>query len=979
MKTFITYLAIFSFCLLKHAYAQFEFRLEGAPDTNFYDIRQAYLENWSGSGHDESEGGEFNQFIRWNNFWSLRLSPSGSFQIAGDAVRNYVQSFDPTSKFQSTINSNWTELGPAINGITGVGQIKAIAFDPDNPENIMYAGAPVGGVWKTVNGGLDWFNLNTDHQFARLGASYIAIDKVQNSNGIYNIYVATGDVGSLNSFSDGIYRSIDGGVTWHTMNNGLFNASNSFNYIAKLLIDDSNADIMYAATSVGIYKTVNRQDVNPTWIKVYPNIGNEWMRNIEFEPGSSTTLFASGVDFIKSVSSGTINSWTSIGTASNGLNMAGTPNFIGNLTHPFFADKYIQNTNFSISSDNLYLYAIVYFRNTSPPWNFSIPGGRRAFKYDIVNDTWSAITSVDCYRMPIKVSPFNNSLVFVGDVYLNRTINGGVNWLNVGGNIHDDFHAIEFAPYDDHVLFVGCDGGIWKIVLDQSGNVISRTELNNGLSVATIYNTASSVFDPYQILIGNQDLGLNYFKNSLWSHKITSDGFEVLMDHNNINIMYGTTYWPVNGKINRSINNAANPYFNCCYNVSSEPAIHGAALVMDPYDSNILLQGRINVWKTNNASTTMNWTKISDFQNNHNATLYQAIKALVVAPQDPNYIYTNIIEDLWATGTFNRLFKSTVGGGTGINDWIEITPTPGINNPISAIAVSDKDPNHIWVTYSGYNSNLKVKESFDGGNNWIDVNSGLPNLPVNCIIYERGTNDGIYIGTDVGVYYKNAYLTSWVPFMTDLPNTVVSWLEINYSANKIRAATYGRGLWESNLACPSPYLFLTGTLLSSTEEAEIVDISNASINSGIKIHIRGTEEISIEPTSGPVEFAYGSHADLYIHNCEIPGNSWRLSPENYNVNQVSNNDYKIPTNIVNTVRLFPNPACRVLKIMIEGSDKLFAKNVEIFDISGKIVNERVRFDSQFSEIQLSDLTDGIYFIKITINSKIYYSKFVKQQ
>ena len=89
--------------------------------------------------------------------------------------------------------------------------------------------------------------------------------------------------------------------------------------------------------------------------------------------------------------------------------------------------------------------------------------------------------------------------------------------------------------------------------------------------------------------------------------------------------------------------------------------------------------------------------------------------------------------------------------------------------------------------------------SDDGGLNWINISSGLPNLPVNCIIYTNNLNDAIYVGTDVGVYYRDGSMTSWTPFMTGLPNVVVNDFEIFYPTSKIRAGTYGRGVWQSDL------------------------------------------------------------------------------------------------------------------------------------------------------------------------------------
>ncbi|MCD8564738.1 MAG: T9SS type A sorting domain-containing protein [Burkholderiaceae bacterium] len=100
---------------------------------------------------------------------------------------------------------------------------------------------------------------------------------------------------------------------------------------------------------------------------------------------------------------------------------------------------------------------------------------------------------------------------------------------------------------------------------------------------------------------------------------------------------------------------------------------------------------------------------------------------------------------------------------------------------------------------SGFTANYKVFATIDGGNSWINLSSGLPNLPANTIVYENNSPDGIYLGMDVGVYYRDTIINQWIPFMLNLPNVIVKELEIFYAGNKIRAATYGRGIWESPL------------------------------------------------------------------------------------------------------------------------------------------------------------------------------------
>ena len=84
----------------------------------------------------------------------------------------------------------------------------------------------------------------------------------------------------------------------------------------------------------------------------------------------------------------------------------------------------------------------------------------------------------------------------------------------------------------------------------------------------------------------------------------------------------------------------------------------------------------------------------------------------------------------------------------GITSWTDVTPVLTSNYFdafITDIEISSSNPDHIWVTYSGYFADLKVKESVDGGINWLNNNANLPNLPVNCIEYEQGSNDGVYI------------------------------------------------------------------------------------------------------------------------------------------------------------------------------------------------------------------------------------------
>ncbi|WP_339611939.1 T9SS type A sorting domain-containing protein, partial [uncultured Planktosalinus sp.] len=85
----------------------------------------------------------------------------------------------------------------------------------------------------------------------------------------------------------------------------------------------------------------------------------------------------------------------------------------------------------------------------------------------------------------------------------------------------------------------------------------------------------------------------------------------------------------------------------------------------------------------------------------------------------------------------------------------------------------------------------------DGGQNWEAVNAGLPNFQSLALEWQDNQLDGLYLGMNYGVYYIDNTFEEWQVFSNNLPNVIVNELEINYSENKIYAATYGRGLWVS--------------------------------------------------------------------------------------------------------------------------------------------------------------------------------------
>ena len=121
---------------------------------------------------------------------------------------------------------------------------------------------------------------------------------------------------------------------------------------------------------------------------------------------------------------------------------------------------------------------------------------------------------------------------------------------------------------------------------------------------------------------------------------------------------------------------------------------------------------------------------------------------------------------------------------------------------ITNLAASPTDARRVWVTFSGYNAQAKVFGSTDGGATWSNLSTGLANLPVNAIAAANGPAHGVYVGLDVGVYYRDDRLDGWVPFMDGLPDVIVNSLVLDEHHHRMLAATFGRGVWMTDIQAP---------------------------------------------------------------------------------------------------------------------------------------------------------------------------------
>ena len=379
------------------------------------------------------------------------------------------------------------------------------------------------------------------------------------------------------------------------------------------------------------------------------------------------------------------------------------------------------------------------------------------------------------YDLSLGVATNNENLVYVGGINLWRSNDGGLSWdidasSGNGSNysyMHVDQHAFEFSPHTN-VAYAGNDGGLYKYM----DNLNTWVDISDGLEISQFYNLGLSKSNANRVVAGAQDNGTEMLTNSTWDAIRGADGMECAIDHYDDEIIYSESQY---GGLKKSYDGGNN--WDNIKPVSYDGGWN-TPYEMHETNNNLIVIGYNEVYRSNTGGAT--WDSIS-----YNA-VGGTIRSIALAPSNENYIYA---------ASYGKIVVTKDAGAS----WSNIKPGLPYYN-ITDITVSSNNPDRAWVTFSDYNNTDKVYETNDAGINWSNISgNNLPGLPVNCIVYQDGSNDDLYIGTDVGVYYKNNTMMDWAPFNDGLPNVIVKELEIHYGKGTISAATFGRGIWESPL------------------------------------------------------------------------------------------------------------------------------------------------------------------------------------
>lgn len=724
-------------------------KINGDAASVYFESQKIFNNYWQNRSYERGKG--YMIFKRWEYQMKSKSFPY-------DNIVDLTKYSSERKRFQQDNNKSiqtteeWMPLGISTwtNGYSGYnpgnGRVNAVTVDPNN-SNVLFVATPSGGVWKSTDGGGSW---NTTFDFLdALGSSTVAIDP-SNSD---IIYAGTGDRDGWDSKCVGIYKSTDGGATWTLMSSGISISGININ---KIIINPLNPNTLFAATSSRIYRSRN---AGLTWTSVY--VGSS-VTDIKFRPNDTTIIYGAGEYFLRSVNSGNSFTHTStgLGTGNSRMEFDVTP---ANPDVVYVIGTSISDYGFGGLYKSVDKGVSFILQADSP----NIMG----YEYD-----GSDAGGQGYYDLAIAVSPTDENTVLTGGVNVWKSTDGGVNlypvsmWY-IGGGLaytHADIHRLEF--FQDR-LFVCSDGGVFYS--DDAGE--TWTDISAGLEITQFYKLGVYAGTSVKIGAGAQDNGCNVLFNGNWTHVFGADGMECIISHTNANHIY-VEYQ--SGGLLKSTDGGSN--FN-----DISPATDGSWVmpyVMSKTNSSLIFAAYNEIYKSTNAGST--WNMITS--NQSGGVNYDN---LTVAPSDNNYIYA---------AESSKLYITKDGG----QNWT--TKTPNGNLYITGITVDPTNPEKIWLSLNSYSADA-VYTSANAGTSFTNVTNNLTSMGFNTILCAGNNRQGVYLGTEAGIFYTDTILNTWINYSNGIPNVGISELEINYNQNKIYAATYGRGIWVADIYDISTY------------------------------------------------------------------------------------------------------------------------------------------------------------------------------
>ena len=708
----------------------------------------------------------------------------------------------------------YRHIGPLGNRVISVA---GIAGDPLT----YYVGAASGGIWKTVDGGVNWKALIDDKPVHSIGALAVSASDPQ------IVWAGTGEsfIRSNVSVGDGVWKSTDGGTTWNNM--GL---ENTFR-ISRMLIHPTNPDIVYAGSlghayapqkDRGVFRTT---DGGKTWTKVLFVNDSTGISDMVMDPNNPRIIFAGCWQL-------DIKTWgRQSGGKGSGIYMTrdggdtwkrlsgnGLPKLpVGKIT-------------LTISkADSKKIYALMETADGVPTNGKPAESGE-LWRSDDGGEKW-AMVSQDlslggrgAYYTRCRVSPDDADEIYFMASPNSYSKDGGKTTHHAESQPNWDHHDMWIDPTNGNRQAVAGDGGI-SISLNRG-----KSWFRAQLPVAQLYHVTVDNQIPYYVYANRQDgpsaKGPSRFytgdggagiPRGEWHDVGGGESGFATPDPVDPNIVWSSASGSgAGGGIVVRYNEKIRQYRQV--EVWPEATFGSPAkdvkyrfqwtfpLLISPHDHQTVYVTSQSVHKTTNGGQT--WQVISpDLTTNDKSK--QTISGgltpdnigveycCVIYAFDESPVQKNV---LWA-GTNDGLVQlSQDGGGHWENVTKNIKGLPPLGT-VRNIEASKWKPGKAYLTVDFHqvgNFEPHVYKTEDFGKTWTKITDGIAkgNLSYACNIREDPTRQGLlYLGTENALYLSYDDGLHWQSLMTNLPAAPMYWIAIQENFNDLVVGTYGRGIW----------------------------------------------------------------------------------------------------------------------------------------------------------------------------------------
>jgi len=685
-------------------------------------------------------------------------------------------------------------IGPA--GMSGrIDDIAVLARNPD----VFYVASATGGLWKTENGGITVTPVFDSAPAISIGAVAIPADDPN------LVWVGTGEANNRQSSSwgDGVYRSTDGGASWKNM--GLRESKQ----IARILIDPIDREVVYVAAlgdlwraggDRGIYKTV---DGGLTWTKVLDAGQDAGGTELVMDPSNHKVIYAATYQRRRAsfgFNGGGPNSgiwkttdagrtWTRL---SQGL-PAGSLGRIG-------LDVFRANPNI--------VYARVEHEKEGGVYR-SDDAGRSWRKMGSHNGR-------PMYFGIIRVDPINELRIYLPETPLAVSDDGGKTFRYDGAErVHVDHHALWINPANSSHLIIGSDGGV-AITKDKGKkwmwlpNLVVGQFYHVGYDMQMPFNVCGGLQDNQSWCGPSQNRDREGIGDPDWWTIPGGDGFVNVIDPTNARIIYTSSQEGYLSRMDKVTGEQKGIRPEAPASEKPYRWNWDTPFLISTHDPATLYIGGNRLFKSTDRGHS--WKPISgDLTTGIDRDSFELmgakLKDVKIARndgvQDYATLFTVVESRLKAgliyTGSDDGQVQVTRDGGT---TWTNLTPR--ISGAPKWAYVSRVEPSKfaegtVYVTFDGHRTGdygSYLYASTDFGNSWKSIVGNLPRGEVARSITEDLKNaDVLYLGTETGLYVTTDRGRSWVRVRANLPTVPIYEITLHPRDNAMILATHGRAIW----------------------------------------------------------------------------------------------------------------------------------------------------------------------------------------